>query len=63
MPSVSVPQRRLMGLALHHPEKVRPENRGVLSMSKSDLHDFASTSEKGLRRRRGKMPNLPGRKK
>jgi len=53
-----------MALALHHPEKVRSENRGVLSMSKSDLHDFASTSEKSLpKRRRGKMPNLPGRKK
>jgi hypothetical protein len=48
MPAVSQKQRRLMGLALHHPEKVRPENRSVLSMKESDMRDFASTPEKNL---------------
>ena len=48
MPAKSVKQRRLMGLAEHHPEKVFKKNRGVLGMSKEDLSDFASTKEKGL---------------
>lgn len=48
MPSLSVPQRRLMGLAEHHPEEVSAKNRGVLKMSHRQLHDFASTSEKDL---------------
>ena len=48
MPAVSVKQRRLMGLALHNPEKVRPENKGVLKMAASSLRDFASTPEKNL---------------
>lgn len=48
MPAKSEAQRKLMAIAEHHPEKVNPENRGVLEMSKKDLHDFASTSEKGL---------------
>jgi hypothetical protein len=49
-----VAQRKLMGLAEHHPEEVSAKNKGVLSMSKSDLHDFASTPEKGLPKRKKK---------
>jgi hypothetical protein len=37
-----------MAIAEHHPEEVNPENRGVLKMSHRQLHDFASTPEKGL---------------
>ena len=48
MPSVSKKQRKLFGLAEHHPEKVSAKNKGVLSMSKKSMHDFASTKEKGL---------------
>lgn len=48
MPSTSKAMRRLMGLAEHHPEQVRPENRGVLKMTHQQLHDFAATPEKGL---------------
>ncbi len=48
MPAVSKKQRRLFGLALHHPEKVRPENKAVTKMSASSLRDFASTPEKNL---------------
>lgn len=48
MPSASKAQRRLMGLALHHPEKVKAKNRSILSMSKGDMEDFARTPEKGL---------------
>jgi len=48
MPSVSVAQRKLMGLALHHPENVKKKNRGILKMSGVALHEFATTPEKGL---------------
>ena len=48
IPAKSKSERRLMGLALHHPEEVYPENKGVLRMTKKQLHDFASTKEKGL---------------
>jgi hypothetical protein len=52
MPAVDEPQRELMAIAEHHPEQVRPENRGVLKMSHQQLHDFAST--KGLKRSSGR---------
>jgi hypothetical protein len=42
-----------MAIADHHPEKLYKRNRGLLSMSKSQLHDFASTPEKGLPKRKG----------
>jgi hypothetical protein len=48
MPAKSIAQRRLMSLALHHPEMVSAKNRGILNMKKSQLSDFASTSEQGL---------------
>ena len=48
MPAESIAERRLMGLALNHPEQVYKKNRGVLKMSKGQLHDFAATKEKGL---------------
>jgi len=49
MPAKSVAQRRLMGLALHHPEKVKAKNKGILKMDKSDMEDYASTKERGLK--------------
>lgn len=48
MPSPSTAQRRAMAIAEHHPEKLFARNRGLLKMSHSQLHDFASTPEKGL---------------
>jgi hypothetical protein len=45
-PSVSRRQQQLMAIAEHDPERVSKKNRGVLKMSKSQLHDYAST--KGL---------------
>ena len=48
MPAVSKKQRRLMALAEHNPKKVKGKNRGVLKMTKKQLHEFASTKEKGL---------------
>lgn len=37
-----------MAIAEHHPEKLKKRNRGLLKMSHQQLHDFASTPEKGL---------------
>ncbi len=37
-----------MAIAEHHPEKLYKRNRGLLKMGKQQLHDFASTPEKGL---------------
>lgn len=49
MPAKTEKQREVMAIAEHHPEKLEKKNRGLLKMSKSQLHDFAST--KGLKRR------------
>lgn len=48
MPAVRKAQRALMAIAEHNPSKVSKKNRGVLKMSKSQLHDFAAT--KGLKK-------------
>jgi len=37
-----------MGIAEHHPEELYDRNKGILEMSKDQLHDFATTREKGL---------------
>lgn len=51
MPSVSLVQRRAMAIAEHEPEKLNAKNKSLLSMSKEQLHEFASTPEKGLPKR------------
>jgi hypothetical protein len=48
MPAVSKAQQQATAIAEHDPEKLNPENRGLLSMSKAQLHDFASTPVKKL---------------
>lgn len=48
MPPRSKAQRQLMAIAEHHPEMVKEKNRGVLKMSKGQLHDFAAHKEQGL---------------
>lgn len=48
MPAVSVKQRQLMAIAEHHPSAVYAKNKGVLKMSKGQLHDYAATKQKGL---------------
>lgn len=37
-----------MAIAEHAPQKLKKANRGLLSMSKEQLHDFASTPEADL---------------
>lgn len=58
MPAESKAQRKLMGMALHHPEKLYKRNRGVMGMSKGQLHDFAKTKEKGLPRKVGRKARM-----
>jgi hypothetical protein len=53
MPAVSRNQRIAMAIAEHHPEKLDKRNRGLLRMSKKQLHEFASTPEAGLPKRKG----------
>jgi hypothetical protein len=48
MPAKSVAQRKLMGMALHHPEKVSAKNKGILKMTRAQLHDYSDTEEDGL---------------
>ncbi len=48
MPAVSKAQQQAMAIAEHEPSKLSSKNKGLLGMKKSQLHDFASTSTKGL---------------
>lgn len=53
MPAQSIAQRKAMAIAEHHPAQLNEANRGLLKMSKGQLHDFASTKE-------GKLPEHKG---
>lgn len=48
MPAVSKKQQIAMAIAEHEPEKLNSDNRGLLKMSHSQLHDFAATPRKNL---------------
>jgi hypothetical protein len=48
MPAPSKAMRTAAAIAEHHPEKLFKRNRGMLSMSHKQLHDYASTKTKGL---------------
>jgi hypothetical protein len=63
MPAKSVAQREAMAIAEHEPDKLYARNKSLLSMKKSDMHDFASTSEQGLPQRKSHAPrgNRKGR--
>lgn len=54
MPAKSKKQRRAMAIAEHTPGKLYKKNRGLKKMSKRQLHDFATTKEKGLPRKKRK---------
>ena len=53
-PAVSVAQRKAAAIAKHEPEKLYARNRGMMGMSLADLKHYASTSEKGLPKRKKK---------
>lgn len=55
MPAESKSQRIATAIAEHDPSKLYKRNRGLLGMTRSQLHDFASTSEKGLPRHKKAM--------
>lgn len=48
MPAESQKQQIAMAIAEHHPEKLHAENKGMLSMTHQQLHDFAATPRHGL---------------
>lgn len=48
MPAVSKKARRAWAIAEHHPEQLHARNRGMLSATRKQQHEFASTPEKGL---------------
>lgn len=54
MPAVSRNQRVAAAIAEHNPKKLYARNRGMASMSRGELHKFASTKEAGLPRRKRK---------
>lgn len=49
-----------MAIAEHHPGMVKAKNRGVLGMSKKQMHEFASTSEKDMPMKVAKVKKLRG---
>ena len=54
MPAKSKKQRRAMAIAKHKPSKLYKRNKAMLKMSKSELHKFAKTKERGLPSRKKK---------
>jgi hypothetical protein len=48
MPARSKAQQEAMAIAEHSPGKLFARNRGLLKMTKPQLHDFAATPRKGL---------------
>lgn len=48
MPAVSKAQQVAMAIAEHAPGKLYARNKGLLGMTKPQLHDFAATKRKGL---------------
>ena len=55
IPAKSVAQQTAMQIAEHAPGKLYSRNRGLLKLSKNQLHDFATGSEKGKPERKGKL--------
>jgi hypothetical protein len=58
VPAKSRKQQELMAIAEHEPDKLYKRNRGVLKMSKGQLHDFAAT--KGLTNMSAARPKKRG---
>jgi hypothetical protein len=44
-----------MAIAEHEPEKLYARNKGMLKMSRKQLHDFAATKRKGLPQSLGEL--------
>jgi len=63
MPAKSKKQQMAMAIAEHEPSKLYAKNKGLLKMSKSQLHDFAATKRKGLPEKKSVMSALKKRAK
>jgi hypothetical protein len=48
MPAKSKDQQIAMAIAEHDPSRLNADNKGMLKMSHSQLHDFAATKRSGL---------------
>lgn len=53
MPAESMAQAMAARIAKHAPGKLYARNRGMLDMSKADLHKYAKTKSKGMPYKRG----------
>ncbi len=51
MPAKSEKQRVAMAIAEHQPGKLFKKNKGMLKMSKGQLHDFAIKPVKSIRKK------------
>ena len=60
MPAKTPAQQKAIAIAEHHPDKLYKRNRALLKMKKSQLHDFASTSLKGLSKRKTSLGEMAG---
>lgn len=60
MPAVSRNQRVAAAIAEHHPEKLYKRNRGMLSMSREEMHKFASTVDAKRKKKRRRSAGLAG---
>lgn len=63
MPARSQAQQQAMAIAEHDPDKLDSKNKGLLKMSHKQLHDFASTSNKGLPKRVAKKDSKKSSRK
>ena len=61
MPAESRNQRIATAIAKHEPEKLYQRNRGLLSMTRAQLSEFASTKEKGLPKKKRKKAGIQAR--
>ncbi len=62
MPAPSKAMRKASAIAEKNPGALYARNRGLLNMTRQQLHDFAATKEKGLpARKRKKKPRVRGR--
>jgi hypothetical protein len=55
MPAVSKKQQQAMAIAEHEPGKIYGRNKGLLSMTHSQLHDFAATPRSELPEQSGRL--------
>jgi len=62
MPAVSKKQQIAMAIAEHEPEKLYAQNKGMLNMTQSQLHDFAATKRSGLPQSKGLQRGLAKQK-